>query len=445
MNELLDYVPDGVFTVDAEWRITSFNRAAEQVTGIRREVAIGRRCCEVFRASICENACALKHTLTTGRPVVNKVVYVIDARGRKIPISISTAAMKNERGQVVGGVESFRDLRVVEELHRQLQEQASFSDIIGRSAAMRQIFDVLPQIAESDSTVLVEGASGTGKELIARAIHSLSARRERRFVAINCGALPDNLLESELFGYKAGAFTDARRDKPGRFALAEGGTVLLDEISDISPAMQARLLRVLQERSYEPLGSVESVKADVRIVAATNRQLRQLVEKGSFREDLFYRIHVIRVELPSLRNRREDIPLLVDHFIARLNRLKGKDIAGVSDDVLARLMEHDFPGNIRELENILEHAFVLCRGGLIEIPHLPPQLRGSAASAVFRPGKSLTLEAMEQWVIADALRRHQGNRKEAAHELGINPSTLFRKLKRRRSPEVQMPAKQAET
>ena len=219
-NELLDYVPDGVFTVDAEWRITSFNRAAEQVTGIRREAALGRRCCDVFRASICENACALKHTLTTGRPVVNKVVYVIDARGRKIPISISTAAMKDERGQIVGGVESFRDLRVVEELHRQLHEQASFSDIIGRSVAMRQVFDILPQIAESDSTVLIEGASGTGKELVARAIHSLSTRRERRFVAINCGALPDNLLESELFGYKAGAFTDARRDKPGRFALA---------------------------------------------------------------------------------------------------------------------------------------------------------------------------------------------------------------------------------
>lgn len=436
-NELLDYVPDGLFTVDAEWRITFFNRAAEQVTGIRREAALGRRCCDVFRASICENACALKRTLTTGRPVVNKVVYVIDARGRKIPISISTAALKDARGRVIGGIETFRDLRVVEELHRQMQEQDSFSDIIGRSAAMRQVFDLLPQIAESDSTVLVEGASGTGKELIARAIHSLSARRERRFVAINCGALPDNLLESELFGYKAGAFTDARRDKPGRFALAEGGTMLLDEIGDISPAMQARLLRVLQERVYEPLGGVDPVKVDVRVLAATNKNLRQLVEKGSFREDLFYRIHVIRIELPSLSRRREDIPLLVDHFVARLNRLKGKDIAGVSDEVLARLMEYEFPGNIRELENILEHAFVLCRGGLIQTAHLPPQLREDAASPVFRPGKGLTLEAMENLVIADALRRHQGNRREAARELGINPSTLFRKLKRRGVPESQ--------
>lgn len=440
-NELLDYVPDGLFTVDAEWRITFFNRAAEQVTGIRREAALGRRCCDVFRASICESACALKHTLTTGRPVVNKVVYVIDARGRKIPISISTAALKDGRGRVIGGIESFRDLRVVEELHRQMQEQDCFSDIIGRSAAMRQVFDLLPQIADSDSTVLVEGASGTGKELVARAIHSLSARRERRFVAINCGALPDNLLESELFGYKAGAFTDARRDKPGRFALAEGGTMLLDEIGDISPAMQARLLRVLQERVYEPLGGVEPVRVDVRVLAATNKNLRQLVEKGGFREDLFYRIHVIRIEMPSLSSRREDIPLLVDHFVARLNRLKGKDIAGVSDEVLARLMEYDFPGNIRELENILEHAFVLCRGGLIQTAHLPPQLREDAASPVPRPGKGLTLEAMENLVIAAALRRHQGNRREAARELGINPSTLFRKLKRGELPTAVPPAR----
>ncbi len=431
-NELLDYVPDGLFTVDTEWRITFFNRVAEQVTGIRREAALGRCCCDVFRASICENACALKHTLTTGRPVVNRVVYIIDARGRKIPISISTAALKDGRGRVVGGVESFRDLRVVEELHRQWQQQDSFSEIIGRSAALREVFDLLPQIAESDSTVLVEGASGTGKELIARAIHSLSPRRDRRFVAINCGALPDNLLESELFGYKAGAFTDARRDKPGRFALADGGTILLDEIGDISPAMQARLLRVLQERVYEPLGGVDSVKADVRVVAATNKNLRQLVEKGSFREDLFYRIHVIRIELPGLARRREDIPLLVDHFVARLNRLKGKDLAGVSDEVLARLMEYDFPGNVRELENILEHAFVLCRGGLIEVAHLPPHVRDAASIPGFGTAKGLTLEAMEDLVIANALRRHHGNRRVAARELGINPSTLFRKLKRRR-------------
>ncbi len=429
LDNLLDYIPDGVFTVDAEWRVTFFNRAAEQITGIRRAEAVGRRCCDVFRASICESACALKQTLSTHRPVVNKVVYIIDARGQKIPISISTAAMKDGRGRVVGGVESFRDLRVVETLHRELQQQNSFADIIGRSAAMQQVFELLPEIAESDSAVLIEGASGTGKELFARALHNLSRRRSKRFVALNCGALPDNLLESELFGYKAGAFTDARRDKPGRFALAEGGTIFLDEIGDISPAMQARLLRVLQERVYEPLGGVEPVKADVRFITATNKNLGQLVERGRFREDLFYRIHVIRLELPSLRDRREDIPLLIDHFIARFNRLKGKDIGGVSDAVLARLMEHDFPGNVRELENIIEHAFVLCRGGVIEMKHLPPPLRGSALGEALRLGRAMTLKSMEKLLIQDALRRNRGNHQKAAQELGINPSTLFRKVK----------------
>ena len=435
-NELLDYIPDGVFTVDAEWRITFFNRAAERITGIKRAEALGHRCCDVFRASICESACALKQTLSTGRPVVNKVVYIIDARGQKIPISISTAPLKDEQGRVVGGVESFRDLRLVEELHRELEQQDSFSDIIGRSSVMRQIFEILPQIAQSESTVLIEGPSGTGKELFARAIHTLSHRQKKKFVAINCGALPDNLLESELFGYKAGAFTDARRDKPGRFALAEGGTVFLDEISDVSPAMQARLLRVLQERCFEPLGGIETVKADVRVIAATNKILARLVEQGRFREDLFYRIHVVRIELPGLRDRREDIPLLVDHFVGRFNRLKGKDISGVSDQVLARLMEHSFPGNVRELENIIEHAFVLCRGGLIELDHLPPALRVGPMDEMLRLGKMVTLESMEKLLIRDALRRNDGNCKKAARQLGINPSTLFRKLKALRLSEA---------
>jgi PAS domain S-box-containing protein len=439
-NQLLDSVPDGLFTVDSDWCITFFNRAAEQITGIRRQDALGRRCCDVFRASICESACVLKQTLATRRPVINKVVYIVSTQGERIPISISTATLKDTRGRIVGGVESFRDLRLVNELRQEAAQQDSFSDIIGRSAAMRQLFDLLPPVAESDSTVLVEGPSGTGKELFARAIHRLSRRRAKRFVALNCGALPDTLLESELFGYKAGAFTDARKDKPGRFALAEGGTILLDEIGDISPAMQSRLLRVLQERVYEPLGGVEPVRCDVRVIAATNKSLRALVKEGKFREDLFYRVHVVRLELPPLRERREDVPLLVDHFVARFNRLKGRDIAGLADAALARLMEHDFPGNVRELENIIEHAFVLCRGSLIEPAHFPPQMRDD--NDVMRSGlpAGMTLAAMEKLLIRDALRRHKGNRAAAARELGIDVSTLFRKLKspglaKRRSQE----------
>jgi PAS domain S-box-containing protein len=426
---ILDSVADGVFTVDKAWRISSFNRAAERITGVQREDAVGQRCCDVFRASICETDCALRRTLETDRPIVNKAIFIIDTEGRKRPISISTAILRDRDGEIVGGVETFRDLSQVEQLRKELEGRYSLGDIIGRSRAMQDLFEVVPTIAASDSTVVIHGASGTGKELFARAIHDLSPRRDRRFVAINCGALPDTLLESELFGHKAGAFTDARSDRPGRFARADGGTIFLDEIGDISQAMQVRLLRVLQEHVYEPLGSVEPVHADVRVIAATHRDLANMVEEGSFREDLFYRINVIRLELPTLSQRREDIPLLIDHFVDRFNRLQGVDVVGVSEEVLGLLMRHDFPGNARELENIIEHAFVLCGGGLIQLEHLPPEVRHGleVPSIESRPGT--TLRSMEALHISLALHRHGGNRKAAAEELGIHPSTLFRKIK----------------
>ncbi|NMC21093.1 MAG: sigma 54-interacting transcriptional regulator, partial [Thermogutta sp.] len=275
------------------------------------------------------------------------------------------------------------------------------------------------------------------KELFARAIHNLSPRKRKKFIAVNCAALPDTLLESELFGHKAGAFTDAKRDKPGRFMLADGGTIFLDEIGDISPAMQVRLLRVLQERVIEPLGGVQAIPVDVRIVAATNKDLAALVRAGTFREDLYYRIRVIHLKLPSLSQRREDIPLLINHFIAKFNHLQGKDIVSVSDEVLARLMEHDYPGNVRELENIIEHAFVLCRGSVIELNHLPPELRPAAALGR-EESRPMSLRAMERFLISETLQRRKGNRKAAAKDLGINVSTLYRKIKNLGidSPEV---------
>ncbi len=425
---ILDSINEGVFSVDLDWRITAFNRAAERITGVRPQDAIGKPCCEVFRANICETACALKKTLGTGKPVVNATAHIVTSGGGRVPIRISTAILKDEAGQVIGGVETFQDLSQIEQLQKELKSRYTFEDIVGRSPAMMQLFEILPQIAASSSTVLIEGSSGTGKELFARAIHNLSPRRKKRFVAINCAALPDTLLESELFGYKAGAFTDAKRDKPGRFALADGGTIFLDEIGDISPAMQVRLLRVLQERTIEPLGGVEPIKVDVRVVAATNRDLSKLVREGSFREDLFYRIRVIHLRLPGLAQRREDIPLLVNHLVSKFNRLQGKNIAGVSNEVLARLMDHDYPGNVRELENIIEQAFVLCRGGLIELHHLPPELRPAGATVGGDMG-AMSLAAMEKHLVAEALRRHKGNRKRAARDLSIDTSTLFRKIK----------------
>ena len=428
---ILDSINEGVFTVDPDWRITAFNRAAERITGVTRDQAVGSPCCDVFRASVCETNCPLRRTMDSGAPIVNATAHIISRQGRRIPIRISTALLKNDDGSIAGGVETFQDLTQVEQLQKELQARYTFEDIVGRSPAMMSLFEILPQIAESSSTVLIEGASGTGKELFARAIHNLSPRKKKPFVAINCAALPDSLLESELFGHKAGAFTDAKRDKPGRFALADGGTIFLDEIGDISPAMQVRLLRVLQERVVEPLGGVKPIPVDVRVIAATNRDLTKLMGAGQFREDLYYRIRVVHLELPGLEKRREDIPLLIDHLVAKFNRLQGfshKHIAGVSDEVLARLMEHDYPGNVRELENIIEQAFVLCRGGMIELNHLPREFRPTAGRGS-RDGQPMSLEAIEKLFITETLQRRNGNRKRAAGDLGIDVSTLYRKIR----------------
>jgi PAS domain S-box-containing protein len=425
----LDSIADGVFSVDAHWQITSFNRAAEEITGVSREDAFGRPCREVLCAGACDTDCALRETQSTGRPIVDKPVDIVRRDGRRVAVSLSTAILKDEAGKSIGGVATFRDLSLAGQASKDARDRHMFAGIIGRSAAMRRLFQLLPQYADSSSTVLIEGASGTGKELFARAIHNLSPRRERKFVAVNCSALPDTLLESELFGYKAGAFTDARHDKPGRFAVADGGAIFLDEIGDVSPAMQIKLLRVLQERVFEPLGSVEPVKVDVRVIAATNRDLGQLVRSGAFREDLNNRINIVRLELPRLRERREDIPLLVEHFISKFNRLQGKHVAGASDKVMAALVAHDYPGNVRELENIIEYAFVLCRGGMIDLQHLPPALRRKHGFDSHLGRRGFTLKDMEALQIVETIRRHHGNRTAAARELGIHLSTLFRKIK----------------
>jgi len=425
---ILESISDGVFTIDYNWEITSFNRAAEEITGILRKDAIGRHCWEVFRSNMCEGGCALKRTMEEGQPFINSSGYIINSEKKKIPITASTALLIDKNKEVIGGIETFRDHSLVEQLRKELSTKFKLEDMISNSDAMKDIFNLLPLVSDSDSSVLIEGETGTGKELLARAIHNMSHRKNNPFIAINCGALPDTLLESELFGYKKGAFTNAMKDKPGQFALADGGTIFLDEIGDTSPAFQVSLLRVLQAHEFTPLGALAQEKTNIRIIAATNKDLSGLVAQNKFRQDLYYRINVIRLFLPPLRHRMEDIPLLVDRFIHKMNIRQGKFIQGTDKKVLQAFMSHDFPGNIRELENIVEHAFVLCSEGYIKQGHLPGFLSLPAdlnAEKNTDPVKSAQIK-----LITDALARNNYNRSAAAKDLGIHKSTLFRKIKK---------------
>ena len=425
---ILDSISDGVFTIDYNWKITSFNRAAEEITGIRAADAVGRHCWEVFRSNMCEGDCALKKTMEEGRPFVNTSGYIISSDQRKIPVTVSTSLLIDKNNEVIGGVETFRDHSLVEQLRKELSVKFKAEDMVSNSDAMKNIFHLLPKVADSDASVLIEGETGTGKELLARAIHNMSSRKNSPFIAINCGALPDTLLESELFGYKKGAFTNAVKDKPGQFTLADGGTIFLDEIGDTSPAFQVSLLRVLQEREFTPLGGLSKEQTNVRIIAATNKDLADLVSRDIFRQDLYYRVNVVRFSLPPLRHRMEDIPPLVDNFIQKNNLRQGKQILEVDQKVLRSFMSYKFPGNIRELENIIEHAFVLCSGDTIKLHHLPEFLGLAYSSGT--NGDTDPVKAAQIKLISDALMRNNNNRTAAARELGIHKSTLFRRVKK---------------
>jgi PAS domain S-box-containing protein len=432
LERILNSIADGVFTIDMDSHITFFNAPAERITGVPRKQALGKKCYDVFRANICQSACALSCTMKSGKDRINYHINILNAEGRSVPVSVSTSVLQDENGKIIGGVEIFRDLSTIETLRKEIRDHYSFGDIISKSHEMRRILDILPDIAASGSTVLLEGPSGSGKELIARAIHTLSGVKGK-YVAVNCAALPDTLLESELFGYKKGAFSDAKKDKPGRFSLAENGTLFLDEIGDISSAFQVKLLRILQEKEYEPLGATSTIKSNARIITATNKVLSDRVASGSFREDLYYRLNIIKQILPPLSNRREDIPLLIDHFIQKFNATKAKEIETVSEQVLNILMRYDFPGNIRELENIIEFAFVLCHGSVIERQHLPTEMQEVRTKL---KKEEITSETASPYLKADketilkALNQHNGSRLETAAFLGINKSTLWRKMKK---------------
>ena len=425
LDLIFDFVSDGIFTHDQQMRITSFNTAAEKITGFNRAEAIGKRCPDIFAGPLCGTHCILHQAAKASRWIKDQELQIMDKNGRPRTIILNTAILHDKEKKPWGVVAIFRDMTELVSLKRQLKERFQFHKLIGKNHQMQEVYNLIEDIADSDATVLIQGESGTGKELVAQAIHYQGPRTNKPFVRVNCSTLAESLLESELFGHVRGAFTGAIRDKIGRFELAQGGTAFLDEIGDISPAIQVKLLRVLQEKEIERVGDTKSIKVDVRVIAATNHDLKRLMREGKFREDLFYRLYVIPIHLPPLRERKEDIPLLVEHFIRQFKGQTGKKIESISEEALKLLLDYSWPGNVRELENVIEHAFVKCRVPLILPEHLPQEILGAKKVFGARKRPRLTEEQLHQ-----ALQETRGNKARAARELGIGRTTLWRKLKK---------------
>jgi PAS domain S-box-containing protein len=432
---IINSVSEGICVLDCHWKVVFFNRAAEQITGFPAEAVFGKKYLDIFSRKDCGCRKLLEITIRTGTEFQEKPGTIMHNEDHCIPIKLSTKTIRGDDGKIAYVIAIIRDVSSLEYLRRKLEGEYKFENIISKNHHIRQLFQILPNIARSDSSCLITGPSGSGKELFARAIHNASQRHKKPFVAINCGALPENLLESELFGFKKGAFTDAFRDKPGRFALAEGGTLFLDEIAELPASMQVKLLRVLQEKEYEPLGATASVKTNVRIVSATNQNLRHLINEGHFRMDLFYRLNIVEINLPPLRERKEDIPLLTNHFIQEFNAEKNRQIREIDTEAMQILISYAYPGNIRELENIIEHAFILCRDDIITADCLPQYVftekipaESPYNSETAKPENSLEERTIN--IIKEHLSRFSGNRSLTAKALGIDKSTLWRKMKK---------------
>lgn len=423
---------EGTFTIDNEWNITSFNTSAEKITGYKRNEALGKKCWNIFNSSLCRNGCHMEQTLQKGKPMIGNELEIVHKGGKIIPIRVNSGILLNNKNENIGAVETFIDISEIRNLSAHLNEFFKYENIVGRNKEIKQIITVLESVAQTDSSVLVTGESGTGKELAARAIHINSPRKPGPFITVNCSAFVESLIESELFGHEKGSFTGAIKTKIGKFELAQGGTLFMDEIGDLSAAVQTKLLRVLETREFERVGGNKTYTMDARIIAATNKNLENEISSGRFREDLFYRINVININLPPLRERKDDLPLLVTHFIEEFNKKFDKKIKQFSSPAYDILMEYDWPGNIRELENVIEHCFILCNNDIIQVDCLPKRLRekNEVKSDITASKSKLSFKDAEKDLIISVLEKNNWNRAKAANELRINPSTLWRKMKR---------------
>jgi PAS domain S-box-containing protein len=427
---ILDNLEVGIFTVDRGGVVTFFNTAAEKISGYGRREVLGRPCAAIFRGGFTAEWDLLKETITSGSPRSGIESRIFTRDGIPVPIRVAYLPLLNEKGIAVGGLATFSDLTLAHQLSQAIQDRYTFHDMVGRSPAMQRIFENVQVVAKTDATVLIEGPTGTGKDVLAKVIHAASRRREKPLVKVNCAAIPDTLLESEMFGYVKGAFTGAVQDRIGRFQAADGGTIFLDEIGDLPLALQAKLLRVIEEKVFFRLGTSQTTKVDVRIISASNQHLERLVARKRFREDLFYRLNVFRIELPSLKERPADLPLLIAHILRRLCSSKSRTPPEISENAMKVLLNYSYPGNIRELENILEHALILCQESTLRRKHLPEYLLHAPPPSRPGPGQSAASGSSERARIQAALRRHNGNRSRAARQLGMDRSTLWRKMRK---------------
>jgi PAS domain S-box-containing protein len=429
---ILDNLDIGVLTVDRGGHITFFNNRAETMSGFNRGEVLGKSCTMIFGKASSHDMLLFNETIADGQPRGSTEGEIRTRDGQTVPMRANYMALKNEDGRIVGGLATISDLSLKYQFNSEIKGRYTFYDMVGKDPAIQKIFDIVPVVAASDATILIEGPTGTGKDVLAKVIHHASKRSKRPLVKVNCAALPDNLLESEMFGYAKGAFTGADKDKPGRFQEADGGTIFLDEIGDLPLSLQAKLLRVLEDQEFYPLGSRKTTKVDVRIISATNQNLDRLVRKRRFREDLFYRLNVMRLDLPPLKDRKGDIPLLISHILKRLSATRDTLVEKFSNDAMEVLLNYNYPGSVRELENIIEHALIVCQGKIIERNHLPLSLQGGFAQqpAEDMPSFDSGIEFSEKAIILDMLRKHNWNKGKTASALNINRTTLWRKMKK---------------